>query len=343
MIGLGVIVSRLQIKSAENSYIYVVHVGEGILKYLLFPIKFDENQIVLYEDLHKSNDICYIGTLEDYKWAGLIPRDLSYNMYATSPDYENKTVAFSNKFVLWNRYASDNSINYIGQLLLFSHFYKELLDAIRKEYLDDNILSKIILEVTDYVDSLNIPEIIDSIEVKIQNASYTQRGSDNYIHSWTYMLSDNRCFFTEKEDTYLSNLLPSINILLSSYNEKSEEEYINPLFPVEENWKKDAQNLTNSIKAKALNLFLNKYRKNKHIAALINSQIEYRTKHYYSMKEKLESNIMLSKLFWSSNLYSKDLDKIKENPLEFKNIIDYHNKSTDNKFDDTIESYINLD
>ena len=343
MRGLGVIVSRLQVKNADNSYVYIIHIGGGVLKYLLFPIKYDEQQIILYESLHKSNDICYIDTLDSYKWAGLIQRSLSYNMYATNPNYENKTVAFSNKFVLWNRYASDNDINYIGQLLLFSHFHKELSDAIRKEYLDDNILSKIILEVTDYVDSLNIPEIIDSIEVKIQNASYTKRGSDNYIYSWTYMLSDNRCFFEEKEDTYLSNLLPSVNILLSSYDEKSEEEYINPMFPVEKNWEKDAQDLASSIKAKALNLFLNKYRKNKHIAALVNSQIEYRTKHFYSMKEKLESNIMLSKLFWSSNLYSRDLDSIKENPLEFKKIIDYHNKSIDSKFDDTIESYINLD
>lgn len=128
--------------------------------------------------------------------------------------------------------------------------------------------SQVFLEkIQECIDIVNISNIKDKVieeyHIEVTPHSYTKRGSDNYLVSWSNIESHS-CW---SYDEYLN--LPKVNIELNRYNESNDEEWINPDYPTYEDSVKAAKTLENEYKKKISNFFDTQYNRNEHLKYLI--------------------------------------------------------------------------
>lgn len=106
-------------------------------------------------------------------------------------------------------------------------------------------------------------KVLKNFEVKVTSNGYTRRGSDNYLVCWSSIKS---CSFWS-DDEYLK--LPSVDIRVSSYDEKSEENWVNPEYPTFESQQEAASLFEIEFKEKIAEYFDTKYNKEEHLNYLI--------------------------------------------------------------------------
>lgn len=201
--------------------------------------------------------------------------------YESSTDVDDYTDYWEEDEVDDEDEAEYNNIEYEKQLAEVARRTKqrrlEEISEINKQ-INELIQRKGRLEFLVQENHPSEEEIIESYKVEVRNISYTRRGSDNYLHSNTYFSSD-----VKYNDGYLE--IPEIGILLRSWDEKDDEEEINPDFPDKSKWDEEAKVIEKVQKKLIKEYFEKRYNKNLHLKYLLD--YSFRTILIDNWKKKL--------------------------------------------------------
>lgn len=192
----------------------------------------------------------------------------------------------------------------------------EKIDTLLKDK-NERILQyiKIIEEEKEHILSLDIPHIIDSMEVRIYRTSWTKRGSDNYLYSHCTMSSQYVYM-----DSYLSSLFPQIEHTLFSWNEKDDIEYYSETYPDESKWDEIAKKIEIEFKQKATDAYKTRYNKIVHVIRNASMRISFCKLHANSAAEfeKLKNE---AKTIWGKDTVNFLLQILNERPDLFKHLL----------------------
>lgn len=138
-------------------------------------------------------------------------------------------------------------------------------------------------------------KVLDNYKVSVTPHDYTQRGSDNYLVSWSNIESHSYW----SDDEYLN--LPKIHIELSSYHERENREWRNPEYPTFEDGIKAAQELEVKCKKEIAEFFDTKYNKSEHLRYLVDKCLRF-------MSQTSSWDYQVLKPIISNNGYSEIFD-----------------------------------
>jgi hypothetical protein len=128
-------------------------------------------------------------------------------------------------------------------------------------------------------------------------------------------------------DKYIEDLFPSVHIVLRSYDEKDEREYINPEYPDRTKWKEIAAQKEADLKVKALDVLMNIYNKDQHINHIIYEKISLMYRRYYSGEMEISKRKVLAETYWSEPQFQEVLKNIEYRPDRFMDVIYHHNSN----------------
>lgn len=153
-----------------------------------------------------------------------------------------------------------------------------------------------IKKAKEYVESMDIPSIIDSIKVEVLSHSYSR---DTYTASWSKFITFYD-FYTF--DFYLEKLFPQKvedELYSSTDIHYRDDLYINEKYPDKSKWKEVAAEKTIELKKQAKEAYENRYNKFEHIC--------YIAKYYICRYSKIDTNVYV-KEFMEKNcaIWGKD-------------------------------------
>lgn len=173
-------------------------------------------------------------------------------------------------------------------------------------------------EVTKRVCSLDFNSIINTLKVKENNTSFTQRGSDNYLISLNYLELE-----YSYEDEYLDKIFPHYRGHLSSYSEKQEETIYYDLYTSNPDLNLLKQKIELEYKDRAWEAYRYNYNRQEHIESLFKAwrgrACYGKCDFYFVIRYKHGLNILIEYL--SSTFYDKNIEDllklVMENPEHF--------------------------
>lgn len=174
---------------------------------------------------------------------------------------------------------------------------------------------KNIEEEKKHILSLNIPHIIDSMEVHIYRTSWTHRGSDNYLCSH-YTMKTEYIYM----DSYLSQLFPHIEHTLYEWNEKDDIEFYSEIYPDESKWDEIAKKIEIEFKQKATDAYKTRYNKIAHVIQIASMRISFYKLHANSAAEfeQLKNETIT---IWGKDTVNFLLQILIERPDLFKHLL----------------------
>lgn len=141
--------------------------------------------------------------------------------------------------------------------------YKKLVQCWEDQ---SNVFSERIQRCRETVQDIK-ETVLNNFKVQVKSNGYTRRGSDNYLVCWSSIKS----YSFWSDDEYLK--LPSVDIRVSTYDEKSEEKWVNPEYPTFESQQEAASILEIELKKEIAEYFDSEYNKEEHLSYLISKAL----------------------------------------------------------------------
>ena len=231
---------------------------------------------------------------------------------------ENQERYCSNIWIKDKKYTLNLGLNFASKYLLKRRCFNHEQMVCKRP--DKSDLVRIYFNIKKKIDELDIPEIINSMSVKVSNVCFTHRGSDNYLSESTYMRSDYLYL-----DEYLEKLFPAINITLYHYDERTGEEWVCEQYPDRAKWKEEANRLEEDFKQKSFSAYIKDYSKENHILTLVFHELDSCYKSYEDDVSEIVFANELVNICWNKKDISLTLNSMIMHPDSYASIIREHN------------------
>lgn len=323
MKSLGIIIYK-----NEKINLYVIHVGLGQLRYFQTKKDINVEDIIVYtkdyEDDCDDTFVEYYSRLAEYHYSGNL--SMSGLPFGFHPVDNSHSKAFARRgfFSLFEKNEEDENeyreypISEASNALLFQLYAQNHYSATTEQE-----RLQIYLEAKAKVEKLDLRKIINELKVEIINHTYMSRGSDIYENCWIRMCSNYGSDIWH--DPYFETVFPSIDIKLYDYYERTGEETYNSDFPNKEDWPKIAKQKEIEMKALALEIYENQYSKDAHINYLTFHEIKEKEYAYREDEKHIFKMLGKAEVFWSEYHFKSTLEKLEDNPIDYKEIIKEHN------------------
>ena len=232
--------------------------------------------------------------------------------------YENQERYCSNIWIKDKKYTLNLELNFASKYLLKRRCFNHEQTVCKRP--DKSDLIRIYFNIKKKIDELDIPEIINSMSVKVSNVCFTHRGSDNYLSESTYMRSDYLYM-----DEYLEKLFPAIDITLYHYDERTEKKWFCDQYPDRTKWQEEANKLEEDFKQKSFSAYMKDYSKEDHILTLVFHELDSYYKSYENDVSEIVFANELVNICWNEKDFSLTLNSMIMHPDSYASIIREHN------------------
>lgn len=232
---VGIILHRFHDANCKpNINTFIVDVGWGQVRYFVSKVQYNIGDYVLYNEIFQEDDsskhikIDVICSLNECENLGNIRFDL-YTLYSSKT---NIVIARTDLFVYWEGYKEGENIRYYGRKTFDEKSNTLLfLKYAEPRYLlpDEKDFFKAYSDAREYVEKLDIPNMIEELKVELFTSCFTRRGSDNVLLTSKKVEYNYSYHYSYLNDDYLESLFPQYSEDL--YHSKDDDcDFIHPKF-----------------------------------------------------------------------------------------------------------------